>query len=148
MSKLYRGVNKTLDSKNGGNLLPKGKTVKVVPLHDGKIKYDGTFVAGACESNTTRAKQIDNGLYDGCGISTSRSEDIAINFATSGNMEDGFVYVIDENKLIQEGVNPYEFSNPENPHEEEVTLIEKSGGALPHSIILEKYEVSSDGKRT
>lgn len=144
---LYRGVNKKTDEINRGRLLPKGNTVEVVPLADGKWKFDGTFKYGPCESNTARAHQIDSGLYGGCGISTSRSEEIAIRFATSGYMEDGYVYVIDETMLVSANVTSHEFSNPIYPHESEVTLIEKSGGALPEHVIIEKYEVNSEGKR-
>lgn len=145
---LYRGVNKIMDDKNGGHLIPKGKTAEVTPKLDGKWRLDGTFRHGPCESNTARAHQIESGLYDGCGISTSRSEEQAIFFATSGHIEEGFVYVIDEAQLANANVVPYEFSNSVTPHECEVTLIERSGSALSKFIIIEKYEVDSDGRRT
>lgn len=145
---LYRGINKRADEANAGRLLPKGNSVEVVPKADGKWKFDGTFKCGPCESNTARAHQIESGLYGGCGISTSRSEQIAIRFATYDGTEDGYVYVIDEELLEGAGVIAYEFPDPLNPHEQEVTLIEKSGGSLPESVIVEKFAVSSDGKRT
>ncbi len=131
---LYRGANKIMDEENNGYILPKGKTAEVTPKHDGKWRYDGTFYHGPCESNTARAQQIESGLYDGCGISTSRSVEKAIYFATSGYLEDGFVYVIDEAQLVKANVTPYEFSDSVNPHEREVTLIGKSGGALPKFV--------------
>lgn len=145
---LYRGINKILDAENGGQLLPKGKIVKVTPKLDGKWHLNGTFRIGPCEPNTARAHQIDSGLYDGCGISTSRSGKKAIYFATTGYAEEGFVYVIDEAQLADANVVPHEFSDPVNSHEDEVTLIERSGGALPKFIIIEKYAVNSDGRRT
>ncbi|MCK9620155.1 MAG: hypothetical protein M0R47_06415 [Methylobacter sp.] len=145
---LYRGVNKITDQKNDDHLLPMGNIVEVIPLADGKWKFDGTFKHGPCESNTARAHQIDSGLYGGSGISTSRSEQIAIRFATSDYMEEGYVYVIDETLLaIIANVICYEFDDPVNPHEKEVTLLERSGGALPEHIIIEKYAVNCDGKR-
>jgi hypothetical protein len=83
--------------------LPKGNTVEVTILADGKCKADGKFKAGPCQTNTARAHQIETGLYGGCGISTSRSEITAIFFATTGHKVDGYVYVIDETLL--EGAN-------------------------------------------
>jgi hypothetical protein len=144
---LYRGINKADDEKNGGKLIPKGKATKVVPLLDGRWKFDGKFRYGPCQTNTARAQQIDSGLYGGSGISTSRSETVAVKFATSGFIEEGFVYVIDENLLESLGVTAHEFDDPVEPHEREVTLIEKSGSALPCEAIVGKYAVNSDGKR-
>lgn len=144
---LYRGINKEADEANAGRVLPKGNSVEVVPKIDGRWKLDGTFKLGHCESNTARAHQIGSGLYGGCGISTSHSEAIAIRFATTGNTEEGYVYVIDEELLESESVVAYEFPNPLHPDHQEVTLIEKSGGSLPESVIVEKYAVGSDGKR-
>lgn len=152
---LYRGVNKVDDEKNCGRLLPKGSLVKVAAKADGKIKADGTFFAGPCESNTARAHQIESGLYGGCGISTSRSEKMAIHFATTRQSEDGceyneegYVYVIDETSLSSANVATHEFPDPLYPHEQEVTLIVKSGGALPECLIIQKFSVGSDGNRT
>lgn len=144
---LYRGVNKILDNKNCGRLSPTGTSTEVIPLLDGKWKIDGRFNIGASESNTARAHQIDTGLYGGCGISTTRSEERAIFFATSGHTEDGYIYIINEKILKNFNINCYEFRDPLNSHEKEVTLIEKNGGALPECTIIEKYEVNSDGKK-
>lgn len=151
---LYRGVNKGEDEKNAGRLLPKGSRLEVVAKLDGKWKLDGKFLLGACESNTARAHHIESGLYGGSGISTSRSESEAIKFATLELREDGvcykaegYIYVIDESLLEAAGVTAHKFSDPEYPYEEEVTLIEKSGGPLPESVIVEKYAVNRNGKR-
>jgi len=144
---IYRGINKADDIKNGGRIIPKGNIVAVTPRADGKCKHDGTFKHGPCESNTARAQQIESGLYGGCGISTSRSEKIAIRFATTDFNEDGYVYVIDETMLERENVVAYEFGNSLNSHEHEVTLIPESGGALPECLIVEKYAVNSDGNK-
>lgn len=144
---LYRGVNKLDDEKNGGRLLPKGNVATVVPLLDGKWRLDGSFRYGPCEANTARAHQIDSGLYGGSGISTSRSEETAIHFATSGRTEEGYVYVIDEASLQSANVAAHEFADPLHPHEVEVTLIEKSGLALPACVVHEKYAVTSEGKK-
>ena len=105
-------------------------------------------------SNTGPAKPILHELitltlapYGGCGISTSRSEAVAIKFATSDYTEEGFVYVIKEDLLEEAGVVVHEFDDPLEPQEKEVTLIESTGGAIPVEVIVEKYEVTSDGQR-
>lgn len=86
-------------------------------------------------------------MYGGCGVSTTRSEKMDVFFATSRNMQDGHVYVIDEGRLRTADVSYYEFPDPEYPDEQELTLIEQAGGALPESIIVEKYAVKADGSR-
>ena len=144
---LYRGINKSADEKNGGKLVPKGRAAEVVPLMDSRFRFDGKFKLGPCQTNTARAHHIDSGLYEGCGISTSRSEAVAIKFATSDYAEEGFVYVIREDILDEVGVTAHEFDDPLEPQEKEVTLIESTGGAIPIEVIVEKYEVTSDGQR-
>lgn len=145
MSKLlYHGVNKTMDAKNQGEIRPKGTKSKVVAKHDGKIRHDGKFTYGYSEENAARAQQIDGSPYDPRAISTSTSETIAKHFATSGNTEDGFIYVIDAERLETEGILAYEFNDPEHPHEKEVTLVLKSHSCIPAALIVKKYEVKSD----
>jgi hypothetical protein len=117
-------------------------------LFDGKWRYDGTFNFGPSFSNTARAHQIESGLYNGCGVSTSRSEERAIFFATSGHKSEGYVYVIDETLLAATNISVLEFNDPLHPDQKEVTLIEASGKELPLSIVVEKYEVNHEGERT
>lgn len=143
---LYRGVNKIADELNGGCLIPKGNSVKVTPLADGRSNYGGTFKYGPCESNAARAHQIYSGLYGGCGVSTTRAEERAIFFATSGHLEDGYVYVIDESLLTGANVSCYEFSDSLYPEEMEVTLIEHSGGNIPNHVVIKKYSVTASGE--
>lgn len=142
---LYRGVDKKTDAANVGRLVPKGTNVEVVPKLDGRWKFDGKIIAGPTQSNTARAHQLESGLYGGCGVSTSRSEKVAIHFATGGGFEDGYVYVIDEAKLADANVTVWEFPDPAEPHELEVTLIPLDAKALPQSILVDKYEVTSEG---
>jgi hypothetical protein len=144
---LYRGVDEFTDRKNGGRLVPKGTAVEVTPVFDGKWAFDGKFNFGASQNNTARAHQIDSGLYGGCGVSTTRSEEKAVFFATYNNSRDGYVYVIDEDLLRDASIDCYEFQDPEYPDEEEVTLIENAGGPLPDSIIVEKYALHANGTR-
>lgn len=143
---LYRGVNKITDESNGGRLIPKGNSVKVTILADGKCGYDGKFKFGPCESNTARAHQIASGLYAGCGVSTTRSEEKAVYFATFKYSQDGYVYVIDESLLACANVSCHEFSDSIYPEEMEVTLIENSGGDIPNNVVVRKYSVTASGE--
>lgn len=70
---------------------------------------------------------------------------IAMYFATGGGFEDGFVYVIDEAKLVGANVAAWEFTDAAEPHEQEVTLIPPDRKALPQLIVVDKYEVTSEG---
>jgi hypothetical protein len=142
---LYRGVDKKTDAANGGKLVPKGKNVKVIAQYDGRWKMDGKITLGPTQSNTARAHQLETGLYGGCGVSTSCSEKVAIRFATGGGFEEGFVYVIDEAKLADANVATWEFADAAEPQEQEVTLIPLDGQALPQSILVDKYDVTSEG---
>lgn len=141
---LYHGVSKAMDAKNQGEIRPKGSTSKVIAKHDGKIRCDGKFTYGYSEANAARAQQIDGSPYDPKAISTSTSEAIAKHFATTGNTEDGFIYVIDAKRLAEEGIVAFDFANPEHPHEQEVTLVLQSQSCIPSALIIKKYEVKND----
>jgi hypothetical protein len=146
--RLYRGVSKELDDLQGGKHLPKGSKKKVCPLMDGKWTFDGTFHHGYSAENGARAHQIETGLYDGCYVSASRSERVAIKFATFGFTVPGWIYVLDESVLASRSVDAIEFPDPLYPSEVEVSLASPDNGALPEGIIIEKYEVDSCGRRT
>lgn len=132
---LYRGVSKEMDAKNQGLLRAKGSNILVIAKHDGVIRADGKFSYGPSERNTARAQQIDGSPYSPCAISTSSSENIARHFATSGNTEDGFVYVMDAEKLAEVGILLFELPDTEHPHEKEVTLVLQSLDFIPSEKI-------------
>jgi hypothetical protein len=151
---LYRGVSQEMDKLNNGCLVAKGNKVQTTAHADGETKADGTFFAGPCIDNTARAHQIKSGLYNGCGVSTTRSEEIAIYFATAKFENeknvckvDGYVYVIDESKLAEVNVSKHEFPDPLFPDEKEVTLIEHSGNSLPNNLVIQKYAVNNQGQK-
>ncbi len=142
MNRLYRGISKIDDDRNKGKLLPKGKIKELTLTYsNAQLKYNDKFTYGASIENTARAHQIDSAAYNGCSISTTRRREIAEKFATSGNIEDGFVYVIDEDKLSSYDITKCEFDDPENPKEQEVTLILNKNSILPNDVIVEKYKV-------
>lgn len=144
---LYRGVSVYDDLLNDGLLKPKGKTLYVEPTIDTtKITADSThFTLGLSYENSARAHQIEGGLFDAAGISTTRCLEQAIKFATSSNMEDGYVYVLDENKLAELGVVMKEFLDPEHRLEREVTLLISDMQPVPAEAIIDKIKVTADG---
>jgi hypothetical protein len=112
---------------------------------DGKVRErKGHFERVASESNAVRAHQIDGGLYGGCWLSFTRVEKVAQRFATSGGMEDGFVYVVDEDALAARGVVKKEFVDPEEPDEVEVSLRAADNGDLPAEIVIDKRRVRAN----
>ena len=147
MSFLYRGVSNRKNTALSGLLLPNGNKSKIVPLHDGKIKYDGTFTHGESEDNAARAQQIETSLYDGCFISTTKKASLAVIFATSNFSEEGWVYVLDSNLFEKYGIVSKEFPDPIYPEEYEVSIRASDCGAIPPQVIVEKYEVDSSGNK-
>ncbi|MBF5037893.1 hypothetical protein INP77_00160 [Methylophilus sp. 13] len=141
---LYRGVSKELDHENDGRLVAKGTNSMVVAKHDGLITYGDNFKYGPCFENTVRAQQMDTKPYSPRAISTSTSAAIAKNFATAGNTTDGFIYVINAERLGEFGVVAITLANPKVPAEKEVTLILGELEFIPQGLIVEKYEVKSD----
>lgn len=142
MSYLYRGVSQAMDTLCGGKLRPKGNSAKVaMKIGDPSLRIDGTWDIGASEENAVRAHQFESGRHGGCLVSTTRNEKMAQLFATTGNTEDGYVYVIDESLLPAYGVLAFERKYQENSHEEEVSLRAEDCGDLPEEIIVAKYEV-------
>lgn len=112
MAKLFRGVSRELDRRNGGRLCSRGHQAAVVMRYGDWIhgvKHDGKFNYGPSENNAVRAHQLKTGLNGECYVSFSRSLEVAIRFATLDGAVSGFVYVIDEDLLAarrdREGVS-------------------------------------------
>ncbi len=147
MSLLYRGVCKTVDQLNNGALRPKGVCHEISIKRDGQIQNrDGEFNRFPSENNTVRAHQLNSGMYNGCFISFTKSEDTARRFATrnpNNQNEDGFVYVVDDALFSKYGVVAQEVKDPKYPNEMEVTIRAEDNGDLPMGIVVEKRPVSS-----
>lgn len=147
MAYLYRGVNVQLDEKNKGKLRPKGcedKTaLKISNAPDKAFKIDNEkpWVIGNSEINAQRLHQLEIEGERWAWLSFSRKKQIAINFATSGNTEAGYVYTVDESKLDDHGVVKFEKNYPENAHEIEVSLRAHDNSDLPDEIIVLKESV-------
>jgi hypothetical protein len=142
---LYRGVSKKMDADLKGKLLPKGTKAKVAARHDRRVQHDGKFSFGESEDNAVRAQHIKSGLYEGCYISTTKSEDEARRFATSDFTEPGWVYVINSELFEKHDVKSKEFDDHLVPHEREVTIRARNCGAIPKEVIIKKYAVASNG---
>lgn len=145
MALLYRGISQEDDERNQGMLRPKGIENAVSIRRDGKVhERKGHFVRVPSESNAVRAHQIGSGLYNGCWLSFTKCEKVARRFATNHGTTDGFVYVVDEDRLAEYGVVTKEFSDSETSGEVEVTLRAADNGDLPPSIVIEKRQVCAN----
>lgn len=141
MAYLYRGVSLVMDQLNECQLRPKGSQSAVrMTYGDGFVgmRHDGKFTHGNSEDNAARGHQLRSGLHNGCFLSFTRSLDMAIKFATVKNTVQGFVYVVDEERLESYGVVAKEYPDPEYPAEMEVSLRAMDNGNLPSQIIVAK----------
>jgi|TARA_R110001583_G_scaffold184901_1_gene344496 hypothetical protein len=140
---LYRGVSVFDDEKNKGELTPKGELSSTVPhLGQQGLKLGAGYVIGASEGNAVRAHQVDSGMGGGCYISVTKSKDIALKFATSGKIEEGYIYTLDPSLFAEYGVETYEIPNPVNSDECEVTIRAKDNGSIPKEVIICKENVT------
>jgi hypothetical protein len=145
MAYLYRGVNRRLDDELGGVLKPHGTAPAVAILADGSFYADGTATYGETTENAARAHQIRAGLYGGSFVSFTRSREVALDFATKGFAEPGFIYTIDASNLEAHGVTAHSFRDPRHPNEDEVSLSHAAGGPIPAVLIVSKQLVDRDG---
>lgn len=141
MSYIYRGVCKIDDDKNQGELRPKGNFIEVEVTFDSSLRWDSDLTWNESEINTVLAHQNESGQYGGCFVSFTTDKSVAVKFATSNNMEEGYVYVVDEELLPKYGVVSKVVSTPEHPDESEVSLRAQNGGVLPAEIVVGKYKV-------
>lgn len=145
MGLLFRGVCYELDMQNEGTLRPRGRLHEISIRRDGKVKRgEGPFNRYPSENNAVRAHQVESGLYEGCFISFTRSEDRAREFAIrdiDGERTSGYIYVVDEDLLTEHRVVAHEVSNPLYPLEMEVTLRSADNGDLPAAIVVKKIPV-------
>jgi hypothetical protein len=104
-----------------------------------EMTHDGTFVYGSSESNGVRAHQLKSGLHGGCYLSFSRSEAVAIGFATGNGRYAGFVYVADDSLFSAHGVVAAEFrESAKYPDQAEVSVRAVDNGELPLAVVVRK----------
>jgi hypothetical protein len=144
---LYRGVNVQLDEKNKGKLRPKGceskAVLKISNTSEKALKFDikNPWVLGNSEINSQRLHQLDVESERWAWLSFSKDKKTAIHFATSGNTEAGYVYMVDERKFGDHGVVKLEKKYPENAHESEVSIRAHDNSDLPDEIVVSKESV-------
>jgi len=138
-SYLYRGVSIIEDEKNNGLIKPKGEESIAVPrVGDEGFKIGSGYVIGRSEGNAVRAHQIDSGMKELAYISTTRCKEIAKKFATSDNIEDGYIYTLDSSQFPKHRVTIHELESVVNDHEEEVTIKSIDNGIIPAAVIVKK----------
>ncbi|WP_238877097.1 hypothetical protein [Achromobacter xylosoxidans] len=139
---LFRGESLQTHTKQGGAILPKGTEMRIHARHDGSARYDGKFTYGESEENAVRAQHIEGGKWNNCFVSTTRSLDRARHFATSGNLDEGVIYSIDESLCERHGVVLVEVPDPQYPNEMEVSIRAADGGEIPQAVVVSIERVS------
>lgn len=136
---LYRGECLQTHVANQGEIRPKGNLSEVAPRYDDvdkTVTYNGRFTYGESEKNAVRAHHIEGGKWGGCWISTTRDYKRAKHFATSGNMSDGVIYILDESLFAKAGVVAIEDIDPRYPDEKEVSIRSADCGPIPQSVVI------------
>ncbi|MNV67235.1 hypothetical protein D3C71_1600270 [compost metagenome] len=146
MTYLYRGVTKRGDEELGGVLQSRGRDAEIAIMADGQFNADGTATAGMTVENAARAHQIMAGLYGGSCMSFTKSIEVALDFATNHFSEPGYIYTVDASDIQSHGIDSRSFADPRHPAEEEVTLIQTTGGPIPAAVIVSKVLVDRDGR--
>ncbi|SQD77949.1 hypothetical protein [Moritella yayanosii] len=136
---LYRGVSVIEDKEHDGQLLPKG-THPSTPVYMGQegACMGAGYVFGSSEGNAVRAHQVESGMNGGCYISTTKSKDVARVFATSGNLDEGYIYTLDSSLFSEYGIVSHVLPDSENTEEYEVSIRAKDNGAIPRDVIINK----------
>ena len=143
---LYRGVSLAIHTESAGTIKVNGDQGEIIPLHDGKARYDGTFTYGASEENAVNAQQIETGTWGSAFISTTRGKKTAEYFAThdrDGNTVPGVVYWIDDTLFEQHGLVAIESQQPKYPEEREVSIRPSSGRIIPSEVIIRIEHIDS-----
>ena len=136
---LYRGVSLAIHTESAGMIKVNGDQGEVIPLHDDKARYDGTFTHGSSAENAVNAQQIETGTWGSAFISTTRNKETAEYFAThdrEGNKVPGVVYWIDDTLFERYGVVAIESKQPKYPEEREISIRPSAGRMIPSEVII------------
>ncbi len=151
---LYRGESKELYKKNNGRLTPKGDKFTHMFYPSDHLYPSRSIFAGECEQNAVVTHQFDElrteQEFRSAGISTTPIFERARHYAThiydDSVTTDGYVYVIDRNKLdkfeIEQKIVSELVEFPRHPEDEEVILVAKGRGDLSKEIVVETREVA------
>ncbi|MFY8300868.1 hypothetical protein AAEU28_19040 [Pseudoalteromonas sp. SS15] len=139
--KLYRGVSKTIDELNNGRLVPKSDVINAVPCAgEDAVQAGAGFECGEGDLNSCIFHQYDSSNYKFAWVSTSKSFEIAKSFAKHGG-NIGYVYTLDTTLFEDSGVIAKDLNFKFFPIEQEISIREKNGNAIPSSVIIDKVEV-------
>lgn len=142
MAYLYRGISTIDDENNDGQLLPKGLREHVEGQCGELWVQCGEGVeCGSSDNNAVIAHQSDSDKSNTSYISTSKSREVAIKFATCGNLVDGYIYTLDPQKFDEHGVIAYEREIGSVANEAEITIRSKNGGPIPSQVVVSKQLV-------
>lgn len=142
MPELYRGVSESKLKEDDWLLKPKGHVKKDCIKYDEGFKYDQVFY-GSHEINALRKHQSElknNEQY--CYLSFSRDIDIARKFATSGNIENGYIYVVEESTLSNFNIECFDLESKSESHEQEVSLRTENCNPIPEECIIRIIKAS------
>ncbi|MCS6160726.1 enterotoxin A family protein [Shewanella baltica] len=143
---LYRGVSKEMHDALEGRLIPKGHNVQVVMTRSDYVNgvkftrgesVNGRFTRILSEKNAIRAHHLESGFHDGAFLSTTRSIELARQFATNGGKGEGYIYVIDPALFEANNVIARQDPEPKYPNEFEVSIRDKDGGEISKGIVIE-----------
>ncbi len=143
---LYRGVSLAMHTESAGMIKVNGDQGEVIPLYDGKARYDGTFTHESSAENAVNAQQIETGTWGSAFISTTRDKKMAEYFAThdrEGNNIPGVVYWIDDTLFERYGVVAIESKQPKYPEEHEISIRPGSGRMIPSEVIIRIEHIDS-----
>ncbi len=147
---LYRGFGIGTYETVADSLTPKAPGSFEHVLHyDGSFTHDGSASYGTSARNAVLRHQLNQSGLPTAGISTSSHRERAIFYAIGdGNKHrEGIIITIDRDSLGQHGVVEYVVSdtvvNPSVPEDEEVILVNVSGGSLPLAIVVSEEKVNS-----
>ena len=150
---LYRGVSKELHKKNNGRLIPRGDKFTHMFYPSDHLYPSRSIFVGECKQNAVVTHQFAELMteqrFRSAGVSTTPIFERAKYYATHINASvttDGYVYVIDRNKLdkfeIEQKIVSELVEFPRHPEDEEVILVAKDRGDLSKEIVVETREVA------
>lgn len=140
---LYRGISVVDDEKNEGKIIPKGTKLHIEgQAGDPWVQCGEGIECGSSEGNAIIAHQFDSDKAKTAYISTSKNYDVAVKFATSGNLEKGYVYVLDASKFSEYGILYHERDIGSVANENEVTLRTENSTPIPEAVIAKKILVT------
>ena len=139
---LFKGLND--DEIERGRLIPKGfrnSYTIIIP--------NTNFQTRSLNFSTSKAESIRHQYYNKtAGVSTSKSYDVAVKYATRYGTKDGRVAIISREKLVQYQINEFDaelFGAPEKQTDQEVILYCASGGFyFPKDIIVKHKKVKAN----